>query len=176
MNKIAIINRAVVGSGKSTMAKAIATILKENGLSVAIHSTDELFMIDGKYCYDFSKIASNHAQNLQNFTDSVKNCVSCVICDNTNIKLTDVNNYFNVASEYGYHVIVLNFVPSSIEEHNSRNVHNVPIEVIGNMRTNLLQSFQDYKFNDEIYVQPEEFVDKLIEIPLEILRMLEHKS
>jgi len=52
--KTLIIMRGLPGSGKSTKAKLFAG---EKGL---IYSTDDFFIIDGKYIYDPTKIVEYH--------------------------------------------------------------------------------------------------------------------
>ena len=42
--KTVIINRAVPGSGKTTLARCINSVLKNAGLSIVSHSTDNFFM------------------------------------------------------------------------------------------------------------------------------------
>lgn len=46
---------------------------------------------------------------------------SLVAIDATNIKFSDAKEYFELASEWGYRVIVLNVVPSDLETHLQRN-------------------------------------------------------
>ena len=62
--KTVIINRAVPGSGKTTIARCITNALQDAGLQVANHSTDEFFMHDGRYCFDISKLHDYHQENL----------------------------------------------------------------------------------------------------------------
>ena len=45
IKKTVIINRAVPGSGKTTITNCIVNELQNNNLNIAIHSTDEYFMI-----------------------------------------------------------------------------------------------------------------------------------
>ena len=58
--KTVIINRAVPGSGKTTIARCITQALRSVGLQVINHSTDEFFMHDGRYCFDISKLHKYH--------------------------------------------------------------------------------------------------------------------
>lgn len=48
--KTVIINRAVPGSGKTTISKRIVQFLEEKNISTALYSTDEFFMTEeGRY-------------------------------------------------------------------------------------------------------------------------------
>lgn len=51
--------RGLPGSGKSTKAKKIA------GNEGVIYSTDDFFMINGKYTYDPKLIGENHEKNFK---------------------------------------------------------------------------------------------------------------
>lgn len=83
--KTVIINRAVSGSGKTTLSRCVTDTLRKEGLSVAIHSTDDFFMRDGRYVFDIDKLNAYHAQNLSNFVDDLKRGLDVVICDNMNL-------------------------------------------------------------------------------------------
>ena len=50
--KTVIINRAIVGSGKTTISNCITQTIKTEGLSTAIHSTDDYFLTESK-TYNF---------------------------------------------------------------------------------------------------------------------------
>lgn len=52
--KTVLINRAVPGSGKTTFAKNIFAAVSSAGSSIAVHSTGEYFMHDGRYMFDAS--------------------------------------------------------------------------------------------------------------------------
>jgi len=163
MKKIAVINRAVSGSGKSTMARSIKTFMESKGISVAIHSSDELFMVDGEYRFSFEKLGYNHKLNFNNYCESLAQGVSVIICDNTNVKDRDAKNYVDMAKELGYMPIELYFEPSSVEEHIARNVHKVPESAIVAMVENLAQSKQLTLYR--IGVEADNFESALVEVP-----------
>lgn len=160
--KVAIINRAVVGSGKSTMAKAI---VESVGVGT-IHSTDDYFMEDGEYKFNPSKLGEYHALNFEAFTSDCQDDIDCVICDNTNIIPSHCMGYVEVAKQNGYKVVQLFFEPDTLENHMGRNAHNVPKEGIDRMIKGL-QSNRGSIGEDWSYViNPESFKEELIAVPL----------
>ena len=84
-HKIVIINRAVSGSGKTSMTRYVIENLRAHGLSVAVCSTDDFFMVDGRYVFEVEKLNGYHAQNLANFTEELERGTDVVICDNMNL-------------------------------------------------------------------------------------------
>lgn len=71
MKKTVIINRAVPGSGKTTITNCIVEKLEEKGIDVRVHSTDEYFMVNGKYVFELEKLGAYHLKNLVEFEKSV---------------------------------------------------------------------------------------------------------
>ena len=112
-----IINRAVPGSGKTTISNCIISALKGQGTSVAIHSTDEFFMQDGKYNFDPVKLGPFHAQNLSDFLVSLQSGVAVVICDNTNLAPWHSTPYTDLARQFGYQIIFIDYPPRALEKH-----------------------------------------------------------
>ena len=117
IKKTVIINRAVPGSGKTTITNCIVETLKKNNISVAIHSTDEYFMIDNKYIFDIEKLGQYHQQNLYEFTKSLENNIDVVVCDNTNIAPWQTEPYTELARNYNYHIILITLDPRELEKH-----------------------------------------------------------
>jgi len=118
IQKTVIINRAVPGSGKTTISNCILDSLKDHHLEIAIHSTDEYFMtIDGKYDFSIDKLYVNHQQNLYEFTNSLRTDTKIVICDNTNIAPWQTKPYTDLARKYDYKIIFITFDPREIEKH-----------------------------------------------------------
>ena len=62
--KTIIITRAVPGSGKTTITNCIVSELKKNSITVAIHSTDEYFIVKEKYIFEIDKLGNYHEKNL----------------------------------------------------------------------------------------------------------------
>lgn len=78
--KTLIIMRGLPGSGKSTLAHKLG----EHGV---VYSTDDFFMVEGKYIYNSQKIAEYHNKNQQRTKEAMEKGVAIVVVDNTNMKL-----------------------------------------------------------------------------------------
>ena len=115
--KTVIINRAVPGSGKTTLSCNITDACKKAGLSVANHSTDDFFMEDNRYCFKAAKLHNYHLCNLMLFERSLRNNIDVVICDNTNIMPWQSRPYIDLARAYGYQIIFFNLSPRELEKH-----------------------------------------------------------
>lgn len=147
MDKYAFIMRGIPGSGKSTVAKMVAEgcfpglVIGSSTLgpekewrdSYAIHSTDNLCMVDGEYQFDPELAGERHAQNLQNFKDSLGAGVKCVIVDNTNVKVEHFHSYVKAAEDAGYRVVFVELPHPAPCVAAARNTHNVPPAVINQM-------------------------------------------
>lgn len=142
MNKYAFIFRGIPGSGKSTVAKMIARGCfpgqanrdgSQRLTDAAIHSTDDLCMVDGEYQFDVALAGERHAQNLQNFKDSCAAGKPCVIVDNTNVKTGQYHPYIKAAEAEGYRVVIVELPHPAPVVAAQRNAHGVPIEVINQM-------------------------------------------
>ena len=125
--KTAYIMRGIPGSGKSTVAKALA------GANGVIHSTDSYFMVDGKYQFDPSKLGAHHTSNLSSFAESCRVGIEVVICDNTNINPAHYQPYYDIAENMGYMVHVLTVGGISAETAFARNSHGVPLHAVQRM-------------------------------------------
>jgi tRNA uridine 5-carbamoylmethylation protein Kti12 len=131
--KTAFIMRGIPGSGKSTTVRELIRGYDNLALSVAVHSTDDLCMVDGEYKFDIELAGARHAQNLENFCDSVADGVPCVICDNTNVKTAQYQAYVDAAELMGYMVVIVELVHPKPGVAYERNSHGVPLEVIERM-------------------------------------------
>lgn len=116
-HKTVIINRAVPGSGKTTIARCITQALQAAGLQVVNHSTDEFFMRNGRYCFDIGKLNEYHQQNQKNFIRDLQCSTDIVICDNTNLQPWQTAPYTDNARKYGYRIIFLNLPPRELYKH-----------------------------------------------------------
>ncbi len=131
--RYAFIMRGIPGSGKSTVAKRIAEFFKNDGDRAVIHSTDDLCMVDGEYQFDPELAGARHAQNLENFTDSLERGIPCVIVDNTNVSQAQYAPYWKAAKDAGYRPVFVELPHPPPLVAANRNSHGVPIEVINKM-------------------------------------------
>ena len=105
--------RGVPGSGKSTKSNAI---LSENGIDISnifiknqhILSTDDFFIVNGKYKFDPRKLVQYHEANKMRTEEQMKKGISPLLIDNTNIMPWEMKNYVELADKYGYETIILN--------------------------------------------------------------------
>lgn len=132
--------RGISGSGKSTKAKE----LKGDGI---IHSTDDVisskgdynkFFADMKVNDDFSKLRQAHQTNLKNAVNSMKNGISPVIIDNTNLAPWEAKPYVIEALKNGFddgniEIVNIGTGGASAEELAKRNTHGVPLDKIKQM-------------------------------------------
>ncbi len=135
MTKICYILRGLVGTGKSMLAKN----LRDSYTNGAIFSTDNLFMVDGEYQFDPSKLGEYHAENLRQATYFMKKRQNssdaiCVI-DNTNTQHWEYEKYVEAAKEHGFRVqvISIDWDAKDIPLYAERNTHGVPVEAIQRM-------------------------------------------
>ena len=138
MKKTVIINRGIPASGKSSFAKEIISTCESKGLKATSHSTDDFFMVDGEYRFDEAKLREYHLKNQDAFFKSLESGVDLVICDNTNIEPWEAKVYYNMAREFNYKIILMNFKPRDLEEHfkdqnNEEYKHNIPKDILKSM-------------------------------------------
>jgi len=117
MIKTVIINRAVPGSGKTTITNCIVAELRDNDIDVAVHSTDEYFMVGNKYVFDIEKLNTYHQKNFLEFKNSIEKKIDVVICDNTNIAPWQTEMYTQLAREYQYQILIITLNPRELEKH-----------------------------------------------------------
>lgn len=140
-NQVLIVMRGIPGSGKSTKAKELA------GSNGVIHSTDDVIEAQGDYneffkqmfaAKDFTPLSKAHSTNIKNLIKSLKDGVSPVILDNTNIKQNEPKAAVKAALEMGLDDKNINFVDIgtgglSAKELANRNTHGVPLDKIESM-------------------------------------------
>lgn len=115
--KTVLINRAVPGSGKTTFAKNIFAAVSSAGLTIAVHSTDEYFMRNGRYVFDITMLGEYHRRNLAAFKESLAKGTDLVVVDNTNLHPWETEPYTTAARAAGYRIILMNFMPREFEKH-----------------------------------------------------------
>lgn len=139
-DQVLIIMRGIPGAGKSTKARE----LKGSG---EIFSTDDRIETQGDYNEffsnmiknkDFSPLGKVHGLNFKMAEKAMKEGVSPVIVDNTNIRPSEAKNYVESALRMGYADDNISFVDIgtgglSAEELAERNTHGVPLDKIKSM-------------------------------------------
>lgn len=139
-NQELIIVRGIPGSGKSTKSK---TLVGEG----RIHSTDDVIEALGDYrkffevmieSKNFSALHKAHSTNFKNAVNSMKEGVSPVIIDNTNIKANEAKNYVVEALKMGFddtniRIVDIGTGNSTAIELAERNKHGVPLDKIESM-------------------------------------------
>ena len=135
MGKV-IVMRGISGSGKSTVARQIA----EGEPSVIIVSADHYFEAeDGSYNYDATQIGRAHGRCFRLFIEALQSGVGLVICDNTNVRASDVAPYMMAAEAYGYEASVVE-VHCDPKVAVARNTHGTPPEIIERMAARMASS------------------------------------
>ncbi len=142
IKKTVIINRAISGSGKTTMAESLKDTMEINGYSVSIHSTDNYFINEEKkYVFDITKLQEFHEKNQNAFIQDLIDEVDVVVCDNTNIIPWQTALYTEAARKFGYTIIFISFEPRKLESHvavqeiteERPSAHGISEEIIGRM-------------------------------------------
>ena len=147
MAKICYILRGLSGTGKSTLAKNLEAMIgnmnskyrRKYNIKSKIFSTDDLFMVDGEYQFDPSKLGEYHAKNLENATqfmvEQKDSGVSHCIIDNTNTQSWEYEKYVEAAKENGFMVQIISIAwkREDIPLYAERNSHGVPEEAIQRM-------------------------------------------
>lgn len=144
-----ILMRGLPGSGKSTETKKLAADhMYQGGKSVAVCSTDDYHMIDGKYVFQPAMLGQFHHLNLQDADLYMKINVQLIIIDNTNIKRRDMTRYQKSGKQLGYEVeeiimdeeylipgeeMTQHLIDAYVDLCANRNMHDVPREVIARM-------------------------------------------
>lgn len=131
-----IIMRGCPGSGKSFLANELREQYIKKGYSCSIYSTDNFFMVDGKYMFDPSKLGAYHNRNLKHVIQAMQDAVNVIIVDNTNTTWKEFKKYVVMAFGYDYEVEFA--IPKtewafSLDELVKRNSHGVPREAIQKM-------------------------------------------
>jgi len=129
--------RGIPGAGKSTMAKSVV-------LGGVIHSTDDLITATGDYRLFFNKLIESgdfkdlsrmHSKNLSNAIKSMKDGITPVVIDNTNIKANEAKAYVVAALEMGFddnniQICDVGTRGLSAEQLAESNTHGVPLDKI----------------------------------------------
>lgn len=131
-----VILRGLPGSGKSYLAAQILKTELASGKTAEIFSTDNFFMIDGKYVFDASKLPDFHQKNFNAAQAAMQRGLETVIVDNTNTQGWEMSRYINAALKLGRTVEVHTPQTSwawDVKECTKRNSHGVPQDAIQKM-------------------------------------------
>jgi adenylate kinase family enzyme len=131
--KVLIIIRGASGSGKSTFAKKILA-LHPDGKQF---ETDDLFIKDGEYKFDFTKLREYHAENFKRVSEAMKEGVSPIVLSNTSIKKWEMQTYIDAAKATGYYIIIKKMSGEF------KNEHGVPEDKVKMMRNNFEELSND---------------------------------
>jgi hypothetical protein len=115
------------GSGKSTVVKQLMSRMDELKISNAVFSTDDFFMKDGIYQFDFKLLGINHTKNLEAASTSPAHVV---IIDNTNLT---PGEYARYKSKMLNRIVIILSCKVENPEMLIRNIHGVPLEHIKKM-------------------------------------------
>ena len=96
-NKQLYIMRGLPGSGKSTLARSLSDI---------IFSTDDFFMKDGVYVFDFKKIGVAHKWNQERCEKALDKGKNPVVVDNTNTKSSELKPYVQAGIKNQYNITI----------------------------------------------------------------------
>lgn len=118
--KTLFIIRGIPGSGKSTLARHLAGQHLE---------ADMYFVKDGKYQFDPSKLKEAHAWCRQAVRELMEAGEPTVAVANTFTQLWEMQDYRDLAEEYGYGVFAITC------ENEFGNVHGVPPDKVAAMWT-----------------------------------------
>ena len=142
MSKKLILLRGITGSGKSTRAKQLV----DQG---QIFSTDDYFMVDGKYKFDASQLGVYHNKNVNRAKSAMIGGVSPVVIDNTNLTLRDMRPYLELAKEFDYEITVAQIDLDDVDELVKRQLgrksigKNLPVEVIKYMKDKFQKNWKE---------------------------------
>jgi len=102
-SKILFLMRGPPGSGKSTVVHRLQTLYPD----VVVCSADNFFVTsDGSYQWDHRKLSDAHQACQMKAQEAAKRGQNIVI-DNTNIRRWEMSEYYRIAGDNGYTVIVI---------------------------------------------------------------------
>ena len=120
------IYRGLPGSGKSTAAGA-----------AAIAADDFYVNKNGIYKFDPSKIAMAHADCQRRVLEAMERGEETIKVTNTFTRRWEALPYLDMAKRMGYNVVVIDLFDAGLTDQElfQRNVHQVPLQVIMDMRS-----------------------------------------
>src|SRR5688572_836510 len=97
--------QGIPGSGKSVMANVLKETFGEDNCQV--FSTDDFWYENGKYNFLPTMLGFAHIWNQKRVLNAMKDQITYIVVDNTNIKLEHAKPYFDLAANHGYGVQVI---------------------------------------------------------------------
>jgi tRNA uridine 5-carbamoylmethylation protein Kti12 len=144
MTKECYILRGVSGSGKSTHGFKLALEANQKGLTSAILSADDFFVLrgNGKYDFDPKLLGEAHKACFLGFVSAINREVDCVIVDNTNTTAVEIAGYERYATAMGYNVQIVTIAcdPAIAAK---RNTHGVPEKGVRAMHDRLMREISN---------------------------------
>lgn len=133
MTKIFYIVRGLPSSGKSTVASNIV------GAENNIAADDYFYQLgNGEYAFDPTKLYLAHKWCYSTLEAKMENGEPLLAVSNTSTRESDVRSYYELGTKWGYQVFVI-----TVEKwHTSSNTHNVPVETMDRMESQLKQSIK----------------------------------
>jgi len=132
-----IIVRGISGSGKSTIARHLASESQsfwETGRhGLPWFEADEFFIRSSgsKYKFDSSKLSQAHHLCQLKVEHLMFHDVPCVVVSNTSTRIKEMQPYLDLADQYGYEVqIIRSPGPWDPELLHQRNTHSVPLDTL----------------------------------------------
>ncbi|CAF1038573.1 unnamed protein product [Brachionus calyciflorus] len=128
--KVLVLMRGPSGSGKSTLAKR----LKPENQGMIISADNYFYNHASKtYVFDKNKLNDAHIDCRLKASNAMKNLISPVIIDNTNIKIWEFKPYVKLAVKHNYQIEIIE--PSTPWKTNAnmlfqKNIHKVEIHTI----------------------------------------------
>lgn len=131
--------RGAPGAGKSTFAKTLAMRPDVPGFSYP-HFENDMFIYNDKGEYKWTpERACEAASKCVHATEvAMKHEHERIVVSNTFNTEWQLETYIDLAAKYGYRVTVL-----VVENrHGGKNIHDVPDDIVGNMKYRLLKSIR----------------------------------
>ncbi len=123
--KLVKLMRGLPGCGKSYIAR-------REFPNALILSTDDFYVVNGKYEFLPEKLSQYHNATVRKFIDALAAGVETIVVDNTNLRITEVILYYRLAEVFFYDVQVVHILADP-EVCMRMNTHGVPPGAIEKM-------------------------------------------